>query len=356
MASAPERSRGLPPVVRRAGGDRVSARSRLATAAAPCRPCSWREPPRSRRSIDATFNPVNRLVLLAAVLASAALFAARQFRLASPSMVLRLGSGVAGRGRLRPRPGRDDAARGAAGPALGISAVGPWILIVSGLVPNRPRRALMAALAAATAWPIAYAVNAARGMAAIQSDVWLLWPLLNYAMAGLAYFLGRATEGAGDRTESSDDLGGYHLESRIGEGGHGRSLEGQSQAAGAVGRREDHPPGRRGPGEPGGRHGGGAVQARGQRDREAAVAAHRLPLRLRRRERRALLLRDGAAGRHQPAGAGRRVRPAGARPGGAGAVPDVRVAPRGARARPGAPRSEAVERHGVRGGVHASTS
>ena len=79
-----------------------------------------------------------------------------------------------------------------AGPALGISAVGPWILIVSGLVPSRPRRALMASLAAATAWPIAYAVNAARGMVAVQSDVWLLWPLLNYAIAGIAYFVAQS--------------------------------------------------------------------------------------------------------------------------------------------------------------------
>ena len=171
--------------------------------------------------IEAAFNPINRLVLLAAVLASVALFAARQFRLASPSIVLRLGLvwqffvafALALVETTRPS--------GADGPALGISAVGPWILIVNGLVANRPQRALMAALAAATAWPLAYAVNAARGLAATEIDVWLLWPLLNYAMAGLAWFLGPATEGPAIQAEASEDLGGYRLESQIGEGGMG---------------------------------------------------------------------------------------------------------------------------------------
>ena len=53
-----------------------------------------------------------------------------------------------------------------------------------------------------------------------------------------------------------------------------------------------------------------AFSPRGERDRGAAVAAHRLPVRLRHDTRRAALLRDGAARRHQPADAGHDVRPA----------------------------------------------
>jgi eukaryotic-like serine/threonine-protein kinase len=219
MVSAPERSRSLPPAVVERAATRVGQIALATAAALPAMQLA--RAAAQPALIDATFNPVNRLVLLAAVLASAAMFAARQFRLAAPSMVLRLGTAWQAVIAFALALVETTRPADAAGPALGISAVGPWILIVSGLVPNRPRRALLAALAAATAWPIAYAVNAARGMAAIQSDVWLLWPLLNYAMAGLAYFLGPATEGAGNRTESSDDLGGYHLESRIGEGGMG---------------------------------------------------------------------------------------------------------------------------------------
>jgi len=219
MASAHERSRGLPPAVVERAATRLGQVA-LATAAALPAMQLLRAAARPAL-VDAVFNPVNRLVLLGAVLASAALFAARHFRLTSPSMLLRLGTAwqvvIAFALALveTTRPAES------AGPALGISAVGPWILIVSGLVPSRPRRALMASLAAATAWPIAYAVNAARGMVAVQSDVWLLWPLLNYAIAGIAYFVAQAAEGAGVRTEASDDLGGYRLESRIGEGGMG---------------------------------------------------------------------------------------------------------------------------------------
>ena len=219
MATAPERSRGLPPAVVDLAATRLGQIALATAVALPAMQLARAavQPALAGASID----PVNRLVLLAAVLASAAIFAARHYRLSSPSMLLRLGpawqTAIAFALALveTTRPAE------AVGPALGISAVGPWILIVSGLVPNRPERALVAALAAATAWPIAYAVNAARGVATVQGDVWLLWPLLNYAMAGLAYFMGPAIESAGERTEASDDLGGYHLESRIGEGAMG---------------------------------------------------------------------------------------------------------------------------------------
>jgi serine/threonine-protein kinase len=219
MTSAPERNRGLPPVVVEHAATRFGHLALFTALALPA--LHLARAAVQPALVESAFNPINRLVLLAAVLASAALFAARQFRLAAPSIVLRLG--LMWQSLIAFALALVETARppGMEGPALGISAVGPWILIVSGLVPNRPQRALVAALAAATAWPLAYIVNAARGMAATQSDVWLLWPLLNYAMAGLAYFVGRGTESAVVQTEASDDLGGYRLESRIGEGGMG---------------------------------------------------------------------------------------------------------------------------------------
>ena len=47
-------------------------------------------------------------------------------------------------------------------PVLGMSAVGAWILLMCVLLPNPPRVALLAGLAAAAMWPLAYAVNVGR--------------------------------------------------------------------------------------------------------------------------------------------------------------------------------------------------
>src|SRR4029450_416447 len=44
-------------------------------------------------------------------------------------------------------------------PVLGLSAVGPWVLLFGVLVPDRPRWTLIAGLTAATMWPLAYAMK-----------------------------------------------------------------------------------------------------------------------------------------------------------------------------------------------------
>ena len=216
MASDAEHSRGLPPAVVERAATRV-ARVALVTAIA--LPAVQMARAVAQPALaDATFNPVNRLVLLAAVLASAAIFAARQFRVASPSMVLRLGMAWQVVIAFALAMIETTGSAAAAAPS-GISAVGPWILIFSALVPNRPARALYIGLAAATAWPMAYVVNAARGLA---PDVFLLWPALNYGLAALAYWIGHSGGGADVETGDADeDVGGYRLESRIGEGGMG---------------------------------------------------------------------------------------------------------------------------------------
>jgi len=209
-------SRGLPPAfVERAAGQV----SRVALAVALVLPAVQLARAAAEPAlIDTTFTPVNRLVLLVAVFTSLGIFAARQFRLAPPSMVLRLGMllevVVAFALSMVETTGPMQA-------PLGISAVGLWIVIVSALVAGRPGRTLVVALAAATTWPIAYAINAVQGTAAIPGDAALLWLLLNYGMALLAYLLGRRPENPVSDVESKDDLGGYHLEGRIGEGGMG---------------------------------------------------------------------------------------------------------------------------------------
>ena len=62
-------------------------------------------------------------------------------------------------------------------------------------------------------------INAARGLA---PEVFVLWPALNYGLAAVAYWIGHSGDGAGaTAVDGDDDVGGYHLESRIGEGGMG---------------------------------------------------------------------------------------------------------------------------------------
>ena len=215
MAPDAEPTRGLPPAVVERAATRVA---RVALVMAIALPAVQLARAAAQPALaGATFNPVNRLVLLAAVLASTAIFAARQFRLVSPSMVLRVG--MAWQVVIAFALAMIETTGPAAAPPSGISAVGPWIVIFSALVPNRPARALYVALAAATAWPVAYMVNAARGLA---PDVFVLWPALNYGLAALAYWIGHTGGGAEVATgDGDDDVGGYRLESRIGEGGMG---------------------------------------------------------------------------------------------------------------------------------------
>src|SRR5687767_5861753 len=127
MAPDDERSRGLSPAV----VERAAARiARVALVTAVGLPAVQLVRAAAQPAlVEATFNPVNRLVLLAAVLASAAIFAARQFRLTSPSTVLRLG--MAWQALIAFALAMIETTGPAAAPPSGISAVGPWIVIFS---------------------------------------------------------------------------------------------------------------------------------------------------------------------------------------------------------------------------------
>ena len=165
---------------------------------------------------------VTRLVLLATVLAALALFMVRWYRVATPSTVLRAGLWlevlVAFALALD-----ETAGPFAAGSAVtGVSAVGPWIVLAGASIPARPAWTLRAGLAAAAAWPLAYAVNVARGLAPEPGLALLLWTVLNAALAVATYLAVRRRQAIGQETgATSDDVGGYHLVARLGEGGMG---------------------------------------------------------------------------------------------------------------------------------------
>jgi eukaryotic-like serine/threonine-protein kinase len=109
-------------------------------------------------------------------------------------------------------------------PVLGISAVGPWVLLFGVLMPGRPMWTLVAGLAAATMWPIAYAINDARfEFSAVPWTRLVVWPGVNYVLVLLGWLLGQRFAGvqAVQVSESSDELGKYHLLAPIGAGGMG---------------------------------------------------------------------------------------------------------------------------------------
>ena len=71
-------------------------------------------------------------------------------------------------------------------------------------------------------WPLAYAINASRfGYADAPAGLVGVWPLFNFLMVGLTYFIGRRTYGMALAAESALDLGSYRLVAPIGHGGMG---------------------------------------------------------------------------------------------------------------------------------------
>jgi eukaryotic-like serine/threonine-protein kinase len=167
-------------------------------------------------------DPVTRLCLLAAVLIGAALFTLRRNKVMTARALLSLGRvfeivvalAIAMMETSRPFA--------TSTPLLGLSAIGPWIVFLGGVIPTQPTVRLGLALGAATMWPVAYAINSMRFGFATES--WLqtsIWPAMNCGFAVVAYLVGRETYGVVREAEAARDLGSYRLISPIGEGGMG---------------------------------------------------------------------------------------------------------------------------------------
>jgi serine/threonine-protein kinase len=167
---------------------------------------------------------VIRLATLAVVLGIAGLLAAYRYDLVSTSTLTMLGLVFEVFVALAIAMVETSVPLEAGRPVLGLSAVGPWVLLAGVLLPNRPRWTLAAGIAAASMWPMAYVINASRlGFDAAPWGRLIVWPAINYAMALLAWLIGRRLYGDPDADvpESSDELGKYRLLAPIGSGGMG---------------------------------------------------------------------------------------------------------------------------------------
>jgi serine/threonine-protein kinase len=165
---------------------------------------------------------VTRLVGLTMILLAAGVVALRQYSVVTSSTLLRLGFLFEIAVALSIAMVETSRPFNSSAPLLGVSAIGPWIILTAAVIPSPPRARLGVALAAATAWPIAYWINSTRF--GFVTDSWRqasIWPAMNYLLAGVAYVVGRLTYSAAPKVEGARDLGSYTLISPIGEGGMG---------------------------------------------------------------------------------------------------------------------------------------
>lgn len=166
--------------------------------------------------------PVNRLASLAVVLMAVAIAALQRYKLALPSTILAVGMlfevavafCIALIETTMPFSPNQ--------PVLGISSIGPWIVATGVFIPNRPAWTLLTALAAASTWPLAYAINSTRlSFPPVPFGQLMVWPFFNYLFGILAYLIGRRTYGMTIAAQTAVELGSYRLVAPIGEGGMG---------------------------------------------------------------------------------------------------------------------------------------
>ena len=107
---------------------------------------------------------------------------------------------------------------------LGLSFVAPWIMFYTIVIPNPPRKALLAATLAATSVPVALVLSARYGGSTIQLDPggWITVVLVPYALVVLTAYIGaRVVFKLGTAVLKAREMGSYRLVERLGQGGMG---------------------------------------------------------------------------------------------------------------------------------------
>ncbi|MEP6689363.1 MAG: serine/threonine-protein kinase [Gemmatimonadales bacterium] len=110
------------------------------------------------------------------------------------------------------------------GRALGQSWVAVWTVLFTVVVPTRPRRALLAALATVSSVPVIVGLVIVYGHTGFRPDpgqffFWLVFPYL--LVVAMAYVGSRVVYALGTEVKRARELGSYQLEEKLGEGGMG---------------------------------------------------------------------------------------------------------------------------------------
>lgn len=107
-------------------------------------------------------------------------------------------------------------------PVRGVSSVAVWITLCGLLVPNTPFLTLVAALASAAMWPIAYFFNLYFwDHTAMPLNRFLMWNIPTFALAFWTYILNSRIYKMEMEAERARELGSYELQELIGQGGMG---------------------------------------------------------------------------------------------------------------------------------------
>ncbi len=106
-------------------------------------------------------------------------------------------------------------------PLEDISWLCVWIVLFPVAVPASPRRVLLASLAAASTWPLAFAIGLRLGNPSPPAFVVFLNFLENYLAAGLAVATATVVRGLGQAVRRAREMGSYELVERLDRGGMG---------------------------------------------------------------------------------------------------------------------------------------
>ncbi len=107
---------------------------------------------------------------------------------------------------------------------LGLSFVAPWIMFYTIVIPNPPKKAVLAATLAATSVPVALVLSASYGGSTIQLSPggWTTVVLVPYALVVLTAYIGaRVVFKLGTAVRKARELGSYRLVEQLGQGGMG---------------------------------------------------------------------------------------------------------------------------------------